>query len=411
MKSDTIWTRAEQAVVNGDAHTLDGLLRDHGETLRTGPVQSTWWGGLAPDYSQGDARSIIAREHHFQDWDHFAAHAEALKDRNAPVARFEAAVDAVIAGDAATLERLLQSDPDLIRARSARRHHSTLLHYVGANGIEGFRQRTPKNVVRIAEILLDAGADIEAIADMYGGSDTLGLVATSIHPVTAGVLEELIAFLLSRDASATDAKAPHARSWSTLINACHANGRPAAADYLANRADTLDLEAAAGVGRLDIVKRFFGEDGSLRGDATSEQMKDGFAWACEYGRTDVVDFLLQRGIDIGAKLRPDGQTGLHWAAYGGHPETVTLLLERGASANAKDDSYGGTPLGWALYAWGGADAGVQGSSSRYYRVVELLVHAGATVEEQWLGASDRRFPLADKIRGDARMRAALGRSP
>jgi len=43
--------------------------------------------------------------------------------------------------------------------------------------------------------------DINATADMYGGgSDTLGLASTSIHPVTAGVQDELMAFLLARGA-------------------------------------------------------------------------------------------------------------------------------------------------------------------------------------------------------------------
>jgi hypothetical protein len=260
--------------------------------------------------------------------------------------------------------------------------------------------------VNVAEILLNAGADIDAMADMYRGSNTLGLVATSIHPVTAGVQEELMAFLLSRGASLGKAKG--AAAWSSLINACHANGRPAAAEFLAKRADMLDLEAAAGVGQLDIVKTFFNADGSLRDDATEKQMKDGFTWACEYGRTEVVDFLLQKGMDISAKLRNHGQTGLHWAAYGGHADTVRVLLERDAPVDVRDDTFAGTALGWALYAWGGG--GPHAGSSRYYDVVRLLVAAGATLEEEWLAESDRGLPLAKKIRDDARMRAALGTS-
>ena len=403
--SSEIWKAAEQAVVDGDAVTLEALLREHGQMLRDGPVQSTWWGGLAPSYAQGDAPSIIAREHYFESWDQFAAHADALKDGNSPLARFEAAVDAVIRGDVTTLEDLLRTNPGLVRARSTRTHHSTLLHYVHANGVEGFRQRTPKNAVEVAEVLLEAGADIDAIADMYGGSDTLGLVATSIHPVTAGVQEELMAFLLSRGASLGKAKG--AAAWSDLINACHANGRPNAAEFLARRAQTLNLEAAAGVGRLDVVKTFFTASGSLKSDATETQMKDGFTWACEYGRTDVVDFLVERGMDIGAKLRHHGQTGLHWAAYGGHADTVRVLLQRGAAVNDRDDSFGGTPLGWAVYAWGGG--GPHAGSSRYYDVVRALVAAGATVEEEWLAESDRGLPLATRIRSDPGMCAALGR--
>lgn len=401
--SSEIWLRAERAVVKGDASTLEALLRDHGEMLRSGPVQSTWWGGLAPDYSKGDARAIIAREHRFDSWDQFAAVVEALRDRGSPVAQFEAAVDAVVAGDEATLERSIQANPDLIRARSTRQHHSTLLHYVGANGVEGFRQRTPKNAVKIAEILLNAGADVDAVADMYGGSDTLGLVATSIHPVTAGVQEELLAFLLARGASVGTAKGTEA--WSSLIHGCHANGRGKAAQFLAERAPALDLEAAAGVGRLDVVKTFFTPNGELTDTATAQQMKDGFAWACEFGRTEVVDFLLQRGMDVATKLRHHGQTGLHWAAYGGHPATVRLLLQRQAPVNAKDDAFGGTPLGWALYAWSGGAP--PSASDSYYDVVSLLVAAGGTVEQEWLAEAERGSPIAKKIDRDARMRAAL----
>src|SRR5439155_7012432 len=122
-----IWTRAEKAVVDGDVATLDALIAQHGDMLRTGPVQSSWWGGLAPNYSKGDARAIIAREHDFGSWDQFAAFADAMKDARSPVAQFEAAVDAIIVGDIATLEGLLSANPSLVRARSTRKHHSTLL--------------------------------------------------------------------------------------------------------------------------------------------------------------------------------------------------------------------------------------------------------------------------------------------
>jgi len=50
------------------------------------------------------------------------------------VGQFEAAVEAVVNGRLSTLKRLLRDNPELIRARSRRKHRSTLLHYVGANG-------------------------------------------------------------------------------------------------------------------------------------------------------------------------------------------------------------------------------------------------------------------------------------
>ena len=104
----------------------------------------------------------------------------------------------------------------------------------------------------------------------------------------------------------------------------------------------------------------------------------GFAWACEFGRTSVVDFLLQSDIKVDARLRHDGQTGLHWAAYHAHVDTVKLLLKRKAPVDAKDESYGGTPLGWALYAWG--DPPPEAKRVHYYEVVTILVAAGATLD-------------------------------
>jgi len=376
------WKSAENAVVAGDVERLERLLREHSQMLRTERPQTSWLGGLAPDYSAGDARSIIVRNQCFENWGQFAAFATALKDGQSAPARFERAADAIVTGEARTLEKLLRDDPVLVRARSLRRHHSTLLHYLGANGLEGYRQRTPKNAVQIAEILLDAGAEVDALADMYrGGCTTLGLVATSIHPKVAGVLHELIDVLLGHGARLD---APGSGHGAALVNGCLANGRAEAAEYLARRGAPLDLEGAAGVGRLDLVESFFHSDGSLKNAATPAQMKDGFTWACEYGRTEVVEYLLDRGLDAGELLpRPHGQTGLHWAAHGGHVDAVKALLRRGAPVGVKDKRFGGTPLAWALHGWGERKTD-GGANDAYCHVVTLLVAAGAPVEPEWL---------------------------
>jgi Ankyrin repeats (3 copies) len=380
---DAVWKSAEDAVVTGDLQTLERLLREHPQLLREQQPRSSWLGGLTPDYSAGDARTIIVRNHDFENWDQFVSYAVALKDPASSVGRFERAVDAIVSGDAVSLERLLHQSPELIRMRSLRRHHSMLLHYVGANGVEGFRQRTPPNAVQIAQILLDAGADVDAVSDMYGGgSTTLGLVATSIHPKQAGVLHPLIDVFLARGAR-VDAQG--AGNSHLLVNGCLANGRNDAAEFLAGRGAPLDLEGAAGVGRLDVVRSFFNPDGSLKDTATTAQMKDGFTWACEYGRTEVVEYLLDRGIDAAELLlRPHGQTGLHWAAHGGHLDTVKALLKRHAPVDVKDQRFGATPLGWALHGWN--DASTEAENARYYDVVALLVAAGTPVEPEWLTA-------------------------
>src|SRR5687767_2536174 len=111
-----VWESAAEAVVAGDVPTLERLLREHEQLFRTERPQSSWQGGLIPDYSAGDARSIVVRNHDFESWDEFAAYAEALRSTESRVAQFERAVDAIVAGEAGSLERLLRHNPDLVRA-------------------------------------------------------------------------------------------------------------------------------------------------------------------------------------------------------------------------------------------------------------------------------------------------------
>lgn len=349
------------------------------------------------EISIDDARLLVAHSHGFESWSKLAEYIDAMNQPKSSVSRFESAVEAVISGDLPTLGSLLREDPQLIGARSMRSHHATLLHYVGANGVEDYRQKTPKNAVEVAKLLLEAGAEVNSMADMYRGSTTLGLVATSVHPMVAGVQIPLLETLLEHGAWIDD-------PGQSAVNGCLANGRGEAAAFLAERGARLDLEGAAGVGRLDVVRTFFDEKGSLKDSATPEQLRSAFAWACQFGRTEVVEFLLRSGFELDARLRHDGQTGLHWAAYGGHAETVELLLNRGAPIDARDETYEGTALEWALYGWGeGAPEATRGN---YYTVVGLLVSAGATPDPDWL-AHPYREKLGEKVQADARMLAAL----
>ncbi len=346
-----------------------------------------------------DAQLLIAREHGFDSWPKFTRHIRDLARDDSAAATFELAADAVVAGDVPTLRRLLDSEQALARARSPRLHRATLLHYVGANGVENYRQKSPRNAVEIAKMLLDAGAEVDAPADTYGTGTALGLVATSIHPVVTGVQIPLMEKLIEAGASVDGLPG----GWNPLVSALH-NGRPAAAEYLASRGARLDLEGASGVGNLERVRSFFNRGGSLRPNATQEQMKDGYTWACEYDHTDVVAYLLQRGIAVDLRVRHHGGTGLHWAALGGHLETVKLLLESQASVNVRDESFNGTPLGWALHGW--VFPAPEASNSHYLEVVALLVRVGAEVDPTWFETGDRKA-INDKVRADPRMQAAL----
>ena len=318
-----------------------------------------------------DAQFVIARAHGFKSWPTFARHIEALTLAGSPVSRFELAADAIIIGDLAQLQRLLREDPELIRTRSTREHGATLLHYVSANGVENFRQKTPKNAVTVTEILLKRGAEVDAAADVYGGgSTTLGLVATSIYPWLAGVQNAMLEVLLDHGASIDGLPG----GWNPLVAALH-NDRPEAAAFLAARGASLDLEGAAGVGRLDVVKSFFRDDSVSASDSKRlAQLQSGFIWACEYGREQVVEFLLDKGVDLRAGENT-GQTALHLAAHRGQLEIIKLLLDRGAPLEAKN-VYGGTVLGQATWSV------VYGQRSiDFVPVIETLLAAGAKIEE------------------------------
>ncbi len=315
-----------------------------------------------------DGQFLIARSYAFESWPKFAKHIFAVSRASSPVSKFESAVDAIITGDIATLKRLLRQNPKLIRERSTRMHRATLLHYVSANGVEDFRQKTPKNAVEIAELLLQAGAEVDAVANAYGKDTTLGLVATSIHPKVAGVQMALLETLLAAGADVNGTPG----GWNPLISALH-NGRGDAAEFLAKRGARLDLEGAAGAGWLDVVKSFFSADGSLKMGATKKQMELGFLWACEYGRNSVVDFLLEKGVDLHAQENT-GLTGLHWAVVGGQVDTIKLLLKHGARLEVLN-VYGGTVLSQTIWCGYNGDPEID-----YVPILKMLIAAGANVD-------------------------------
>lgn len=279
-----------------------------------------------------DAQTVIAAENAFSSWADLIAF---VSSTDPDVARFERAVDAVVTGDAATLGALLHDHPELARARSTRRHHCTLLHYIGANGVEGWRQQTPPNAIEIAKMLLDAGAEADALADLYESKcTTMSMLVSSVHPAKAGLQAKLAELLLDYGASIEGA-VPDALNF----------GYRDTAEALVRRGAKVDLIAAAGLGRYDDFVRLLPEaDAACRHKA--------FAFAVQHGHLDIVRLLLDAGEDP-SRYNPDGYhshaTPLHHAVWNQHMEVVRLLIDRGARLDIKDTIYKATPLGWAIY--------------------------------------------------------------
>lgn len=305
----------------------------------------------ATPIDRDDALLGIARWYDFLDWASLVSWVEAVQVAGSPVARFEEAVDAVVNGNAPALARLLREDPALVHARSTRVnwfdppvHRATLLNYLAANGVEGHRQRSPKNAVEIAKLLLDAGADPNALQDSYGGrSTTMALLVSSTPPKEAGVQVPLIDVLVDYGAAISPSGAG---AWTSPLETALVFNMCEAADALVRRGAPIDtLAAAAGLGLLDEVRR-------MLPSADANDRHRALALATQCGHADVVGVLIDAGEDPN-RFNPPGTHShsppLHQAIAAGHLNVVKLLVERGARLDIKDKIHEGTPLGWAQY--------------------------------------------------------------
>jgi hypothetical protein len=298
---------------------------------------------------------------------------------SSPGERFEAAVEAVIDGNAEMLRALLHQDPSLATARSIREHRATLLHYVAANGVEDERQRTPPNAVEIARMIVDAGADPNATAEFYGGgpgSTALVALVSSGHPYDAGAQEDLVEVFCSAPEAQPDGIEGDGYPMATAFAFFY----PGAAAALARSGAAVDsIVHAAGIGRVDLVSGFLTEGASTGSSHGSEQdsapMAEGpilrddhgpyrgcydfqlddpkaivelaLVYAALGGHLEVVEFLHARGVDLSAGPHSN-ETALHLAAFRDHMGVVRYLVENGADTAVRDRRWNSYPLGWAI---------------------------------------------------------------
>jgi ankyrin repeat protein len=342
------WKAGDPDAIRFVIHRHPRFLSDHASWL---PKRMSEAEIRSAPFELADAQLSIARWYDFADWDRLREYVDAVSAPGSPVALFENAVDAVIEGNATDLAMLLREHPELVRARSTRVtffdpavHGATLLHYVAANGVEGHRQKTPANAVDIAKMLLDAGAEVDALAGMYGGRHTtMSMLVSSGHPAEAGVQVALMETLLDYGAAI---EGRGSGDWVTPLKTALTFGYTETAEALVRRGARVDsLPAVAGLGRLNDAAR-------LLATASPEDRHRALALASQQGHADVVKLLLDAGEDPN-RYNPKGNhahsTPLHQAALGGHEDLVRLLVERGARLDIKDTIYEGKPLAWAEY--------------------------------------------------------------
>ncbi len=357
-----------------------------------------------------DAQYLVAEAHGYESWGAFTQHVEEAGGKRKPHDDFESAADAVVNGDLTTLESLVRKNPGLIRARSRRVHRATLLHYVAANGVEDFRQKTPKNAIAIARFLLESGAEVDASAETYGGGHwqtTMNLLVSSAHPAGAGLMPALVDVLVDYGA-ATNGVGDDESPMMTALDFGYGD----AAETLARRGARIDsVVTAAALGRLDLVRRFVVDKNTvaagvpligprwrnLPADPTTH-IELALAWACKFARADVAEFLLDIGVNPASKDGYD-MTALHWAAPNGMIGVVRRLLALGAPLEALN-RWEGTVLGSTIHF--AVHMPVKGVD--YPAMLETLIAAGADVNAAY-PSGDGRIDALLKRHGAGRARA------
>ena len=145
------------------------------------------------------------------------------------------------------------------------------------------------------------------------------------------------------------------------------------------------VQAAAEMGRLDLVRKLYENGADLNAPAGLEFGRTALQAACnaERANMELIVYLLDNGADINAKPGYDGGlTAIQGAAIQGNIKLVALLMDRGADMNADPAIKNGrTALD------GAADHG-------RLDMVHLLLGAGARCERGGLSGYDSAIELA-----------------
>jgi hypothetical protein len=281
-----------------------------------------------------DARLIIARELGFPTWRELVAGAEKsrrdLDERQEKQRRMRPQAEALLAGETGRMAQLTAEQADTL-----------LLMLAYSEALPG---------ARLGEEL---GVPRAAVDVLIGKATSLDLPLTWAATFNR---VEYVRLLLGAGADpGTRAGGP-----TPLENAIY-HGHTRVVDLLAEHGIVpRALWTYAACGRLELVRACFDTGGGLRPDAAPSRpnpadffpvppripatsdpaqiMAEAFVHACQHGRTEVVRWFLDRG------LNPDaapylGRTGLHWAIMHRQLEVVRLLLARGADPSIRDELF------------------------------------------------------------------------
>lgn len=291
-------------------------------------------------------------------------------------------------GDTKKVTQMLKDTSDLANAKGEARYAHEELYPLHSAAVYGF--------VDIAKELLDNGADINAKSDV-GWTPLLGALMTQQQEMVQLLIEggapidifaaakmgdvERLKMFIEENPGSVQAQGPrgstplHFASTVSVaqylvehgadINTRDASGserqrygtplrwnadNPAVAQYLLSQgAEVDDIFLACALGDLKSVKMFIKQNQDYIYEPKGPYQGQLVHLAADKGRTEILQMLLDRGVDINAKSAEGHVTPLHLAASSGHLDTVNLLLEHGADIEATDTKMHSTPLGWARF--------------------------------------------------------------
>ena len=354
-------------------------------------VQAHFRGANSTAFALHDAQLVLARAYGYDSWPKLKAFVDGVSGGPQMIKPIElespTTWDIIVAasnGDVATLERLLDHDPHLVRVEywyapvvhfAARAGHVDAVRLLIERGadpernglndhdlIEMARERGYEEIAQMLERARDARgrvarqpadhaihgearlgqieavrARLDADASVVNVGSRGGL--TPLHIAVLAGHHQLVTLLLDRGANI------HARTPDDMeaIDFAVWGGyrRPGNADIarlLISRGATYDLTIAASLGDLAAVRRMLDEKPSRVSEIRPHGRRP-LSRAIEAGHEDIAHLLLARGVNPrwAEHDAPHGRA-MHHAAILGNLALVRLLLDHGGDANEEIDS-------------------------------------------------------------------------
>ena len=252
--------------------------------------------------------------------------------------RMQPALAALAAGDAGGLRAVLAADPGVVDLKVSGNTMLELMTQPDAG------PPSPE----LVDVLIDAGADLDRalnlaacwnLADLCSqllaaGADPTARADAGVTPLESAAMHSSI--------EAADVLVEHGLHRRTLWLAAASGLLPMVASWVATDGSLLADPGAYRPNWADVGRRA----GGPPTDDPAEIVGEAYVFAAANGRRDVVDYLLDAGVDLDARPYLN-TTALHFAIQFGRLGMVRHLLRRGASVTIEDGTYGSDATGWA----------------------------------------------------------------